>query len=779
MANTRKASSDYIDFNALLKSYLSKWPWFVVSVLICGTFGYLATRMNQRPMAVRANILISQEDDGPFGVSSSAPAVSGMGSLFGSSAYVEDEIFVISSHSLYRNVAKALTLNKQYFVTTGFLRTRQAYPEFPVDVMSAVSNAADTLSTTLTFKVKVNEAGKAEIKVKGGRKNKTLVELDDVTLPCEVKTPYGDYSVIPTANYPKGREVNTTILFSGYESAAENLTDQVLADLASKKSNVITLSFDHPNAAYASAVLNELLKQYNERGIYEKRLSGQKTATFLEDRIDIIGHDLDLAESAIQNFKTGHNIIDIEADAVMQAEKKSALSEKIFEQEAEVEILRITRDFFADSLAASELVPAMVNNEILQRGIDSLNTMIVNRIALTQNAKSDNVSLRMLDRRIALSRQNLLRSTNKILEQSTLKLCELQREQGKADSFLGSIPTQEREYVSLKRHQAMKEHLYTFLLERQEENAMMLANSLSKGKVIDEAYTLTQPLGISNKAILLIALIIGLCLPPIALFLYKIIRNKFEDRKEVERYVSAPILGEMCIDKSGRKMVVTEDDTTSATELFRLLRSNLQFMLSDPADRVVLVTSTVSGEGKSFISSNLAASLSLLADQKVLLVGMDIRNPQLENYLDIHPRFGLTNYLSSSEVTLDQLIVPMPGYKNLDIVVAGPIPPNPSELLASDKIDSLFANLRGKYDFIIVDSAPVGMVSDTFTLDRIADATVYVTRVNYSSINDLHFIENIYEDKRLKKLSVVVNGTHAKKGYGYGYGRGHKGTKIS
>ena len=269
----------------------------------------------------------------------------------------------------------------------------------------------------------------------------------------------------------------------------------------------------------------------------------------------------------------------------------------------------------------------------------------------------------------------------------------------------------------------------------------------------------------------------GLFLPFVGLYLYKIIRNKFEDRKEVERHVSAPILGEMCVDRSVRKMVVTADDTSSATELFRLMRSNLQFMLSGDSDKVVLVTSTVSGEGKSFISSNLAASLSLLEGKRVLLVGMDIRNPQLENYLDIHPRFGLTNYLSSSAVSLDEIIVPLAGYKSLDVIVAGPVPPNPSELLASRKVDELFATLRTRYDYIVVDSAPVGMVSDTFTLDRIADATVYVTRVNYSSLNDLRFIEEIYDDKRLKKLSVVVNGTASKKGYGYGYGRGHKGTR--
>ncbi|MDE5752891.1 MAG: CpsD/CapB family tyrosine-protein kinase, partial [Duncaniella sp.] len=290
-----------------------------------------------------------------------------------------------------------------------------------------------------------------------------------------------------------------------------------------------------------------------------------------------------------------------------------------------------------------------------------------------------------------------------------------------------------------------------------------------KGKILDEAYVLSEPLGMSPKMVMLIFLIIGLLLPFLLIYLVKIFRNKFETRREVEARISAPILGEMCIDKSGRSLVVTEHDTTSATELFRLLRSNLQFMLSDSNNKVVLMTSTRSGEGKSFISLNLAASLALLENKKVLLVGMDIRNPQLANYLGINPPLGLTNYLSSDAVTLDSIIVPMPGYNKFDLIVAGPIPPNPAELLVSKKVDELFDALRERYDYIVVDTAPVGMVSDTFTLSRISDATIYVTRLNYSSMQDLSFIEDIYQEKRLKRLSVVINGAHTKKGYGYGY----------
>jgi capsular exopolysaccharide synthesis family protein len=256
----------------------------------------------------------------------------------------------------------------------------------------------------------------------------------------------------------------------------------------------------------------------------------------------------------------------------------------------------------------------------------------------------------------------------------------------------------------------------------------------------------------------------------VALYIKKLLRSKFETRKELEQLTELPILGEICTDNSGKNLVVNEHDTSSTTELFRLVRSSLQFMLNDVDDKVVLVTSTRSGEGKSFISLNTAASLALLG-KKVLLIGMDIRNPRLSDYLHISNKMGLTVYLSQQNVSLDDIITPYSEVKGLDIIVGGPVPPNPGELLTSQKVNDMFDELRKRYDYIIVDSAPVGMVSDTFNLVRVSDATVYVCRVNYTSISDINFVNTISEEKRMRKLSLVVNGTKTSKGYGYGYGR--------
>ncbi|MDE6684940.1 MAG: hypothetical protein K2J94_07175, partial [Duncaniella sp.] len=359
-------------------------------------------RMHNRDMAVRANILISQDDDGPFGVSSGAGQASGIGALFGSSANVQDEVFVISSHSLYRNVAKALEINKMHFVSPGFLRMYLAYPDFPVDVVAP--GVADTLRTSIVFKIKVNKEGDADINVKA--KKETLADLEDVKLPAVVKTSYGDFTVTPTASFPKGEKVKTTVIFSGYESVAESLTQDVIAALASKKSNMITLSYDTPNADYGSAVLNKILEKYNERGIYEKNLQGQKTATFLEDRIRIMGADLNEAELAIQNYKETNGITDLQAEAMYQNSKKGSLESSILSLETELELLDMTREFFVDSIHNSELVPTTVSTASVQQGINAYNSLVMERLELLNNAKQDNYALRRIERRMDLTRKN-------------------------------------------------------------------------------------------------------------------------------------------------------------------------------------------------------------------------------------------------------------------------------------------------------------------------------------------------------------------------------------
>ncbi len=763
----RKPSSEYIDIKGILHEYKSKWYLFVISVLVCAGLAFMYTRVKKTTYGVRANVVVAQSDASPMAVFGS------LGSVLGGNGHIDDEIFVISSHSLYRDVVKELQLNKRHFVRDGFMSAYYAYRDFPVELFTS-PELADTLGVGLTFKVAVDDKGQVDVKAKADKE--TIAEVEDAKFPVTLETSYGKFVLNKTEAFVPGESLKTTIFVSGYDAAAEDLAKDVVSEIASRKSNVIQMAIDTPTPEYGIDVLNCVIEKYNQRGVIEKNLQGEKTAEFIDGRLRLLSSDLDVAESEIQQYKQKEGIIDLEAEAEYQSKKKGEVESRLIEAQTQAEIIKMVRDFIADPANSASLIPMTTDTENIKSAITTYNELILKRMDLANNARPNNSSLRQLDEQIAAMRENINISLDKAYETTRIAVDELSNAKRNADARLGNIPSQERVFRDMMRQQTIKQELYLFLLQRREETSMLLANAVPKGNIIDEAFTLNEPLSMSRKLILLIAIILGLLIPPVILWILGILNDKFDGVSTLKKHTDIPVLGEICRDNSGRNLVVSATDTSSTTELFRLMRSNLQFVLSGKSDKVVLMTSTSSGEGKSFVSINLAASLALLG-KKVVLVGMDIRKPRLASYIGINPAFGLTQYLSSDDIPLDRIITPVPDVKGLDVIVAGPVPPNPSELLQSERVDEFFETLRGMYDYIIVDSAPVGMVSDTFALDRVADATVYVCRANYTTTHDIDFVNDIYEEKRLKKLALVVNGTTARKGYGYGYGKSQSNNK--
>ncbi len=757
----RRNSNDFIDIVGLLKQYLAKWYLFVIAVVACGALAFFVTKVKKPVYAVNANLLISTESSTP----SMGDVMGGaLSSLFGSDSYVEDEIFMVSSHTLYRDVARDLGLNEKHYVRHGFLNTEFMFTDYPVKVLTA-PGMLDTLRYSLQFNIKIDEKGLANIKTK--LRKDVVDKAKGVTLPYTVKTIVGDFTLVATESYVPGEELNTKIRLTGYDAAAEDLDENVHAEIASKRSNVISLSIETPTPDYGKAVLNEILAQYNERGILEKRKQTARSAKFIDERLLLIADELAKSDTEMQDFKQLHGIVDPYVEATYQSTKKGEVEKQLIEARTEQEVLQLVNDFLATPDNAYELVPLMIDSQNLAAMFTSYNEVILERKRVLASARPDNANVRLLEERIDAMRANINQSINRLLATQKAVVSDLQRELSTTEGHLTSVAKNERTYKDIYRQNRVKNELYLFLLQKSEENQLLLASTQPKGQIIDEAFTMSEPLGMSNTMIIALGLFLGFCLTPFYLYIRRLIHNRFETRQEVERITEVPILGEMCTDSSEKHLVVSPNDTSSASELFRLMRVNLLFVLNDANDKVVLVTSTSSGEGKSFISINLAGSLVLMG-KKVLVVGMDIRKPRLAEYLNISPRFGLTQYLSSSEISLQQIITPSSSLPGLDIICAGPVPPNPGELLISKKVDQMFEELRELYDYIIVDTAPIGIVSDTFTLDRVADASIYVCRANYTSLNDLDLVNDIFEDKRLKKLSLVVNGTAAKKSYGYG-----------
>lgn len=758
-----KKKSEFIDIKSVLDDYLRHWLWFAVSIVFFVGMGVLYAKIKKPVYGVRANVLIAQEESNPL--SAMGGDMGMLGSIFGAKGSVDDEYYVLSSHSIIRKAVKELDLNRKRYVRKGFLNTVQEFEEYPLDV-DVPDGMLDTLKTAVSFKIKAKPDKTAKVTITA--KNKKIVKNEKVKLPHTFSTDYGKFTVVPTEFYPKDEDVKSTIVVMGYHHAAEELAQDLGMSIASKRANVISLGINTPYPEFGENLVNEIVRQYNIRGIDEKNLQASKTRDFLNERLALLTGDLSATERDIQNYKESHGLIGVDVEAKYQTQKRAQIEAELIQAEVQAEILKMTADFIKNPENAYDMIPApAIENAGLQASIQSFNEVVLRRMQLAANAKPGNISLRRLEEQIDALRENVYSSVFRAYETTSGGAADLKRQLHSTMSQLGNVPQQEREFIDKERQRQIKQEIYLFLLQRQEETAIMLANSTPKGLIVDEAYTLNKPLGLGAKGILMICFLLGLCTPPVLLYLRRILRSRIETRQEVEKLTDVPILGEISTSRSGKHLVVDAAETSSTAELFRLMRSNLLFVLTPPDEKVVLVTSSTPGDGKSFIAVNLAASLALL-DKRVLLVGMDIRKPRLAEYLGLHPQFGLTQYLVTPDMSIDRLIVREPNMAGLDVIVAGPVPPNPGELLNSPRVDTLFAELRKLYDYIIVDTAPVGRVSDTFALDRVADASIFVCRVGHTEISEINLADEISEQNRLKRLSIVVNGTPARRTYGYG-----------
>lgn len=760
----KKNNSDIIDLTSLLDQYKAKWYLFVISVAACCSMALFWTKTHRPVYEVTANVLIDTGDNDPM-------AALSIGSIFGATNYVDDEIFILSSHSLYANVARELGLDRKRIWRPGFMQKITMIEDYPLDIVSPPM-FADTAKVSLTFNIKVNDKGKVNGKVLGPRQTK-LATIKDATLPLEIKTEYGNFLITPTKNFVAGEPYKYRFIVKSYDGAAEDLDQDIASFIANKRTHVIRLVYPTDNPEFGKTLLNTIMAKYDERVIETKTQQSSKTLQFLDDRISQLATDLAGIELNLQRFKESNRLTDIEADAQYNLTMKGELSKRLFEAESQLEVARIARDFIASPDNNYSLIP-VTSNDMTATGVNSLiktyNELAAERLQLMSGAKGDNLQVKNIERQLDAMHTNIAVSLAKNYDNTLAIVNELRQKMGQTQSTIGDIPGQEREIIDIKRDQHIKQSLYLLLLQKREETAVMLANAVSKGIVVDPAFVPSKPVSMGKMKLLAIAFVLGLMLPVIFLFTRKLLRGKPESRSEIESQLTPTVLGEISTSRAGKNLVVTPNSMSSTVELFKLIRTNLQFILKGHDHSTIMVTSSQSGEGKSFIAINTAAALALQG-KKVLLVGLDIRKPMLSVYLDLpsdHP--GLTNYLLRPEVTFNNVVQHISEIKDLDVVTAGIIPPNPAELLLEPRLKDFFIEAGKRYDYVVIDSAPVGMVSDSLSIADFADATIYVTRLGVTRFRDLQFINSLYDDDRLPKMTVVVNGTTTTRGYGYGYG---------
>lgn len=516
-----KNQSDFIDFKGLIKQYLKNWYYFVISIVIMGLLAILFLQIKKPVYQVNANVVLSTS--GSSSMMSSAMGMLGdFGSLMGANAEIEDEIFIITSHSVLKEVAKDLDLNIMHTVSDGIIGKTLKYDDFPVQVYPA-PGMTDTLRTRIVFNISVNSKGQVNVKAKA--KRKTLAKVKDQSFPLTLDTEYGSFVIDKTSFFPEGESVKTRVSVCGYSLAAEDLSEDVTVDMASKRSNVIKLGYKTPYPKFGERILNKVIQLYNQRGIEFKNNQNRRTSAFLQERIALAETQLDDAENSLLAFKEKSGIVNFESDAEYAYTQRGENESKLASELTRLDILKSNLDFLANPENAYSMIPAISGASGFSDAITTYNNLILRRMDLARTVTANNTQLLKLESQIDAMRENIVKSMEKSYNNSQIIVRDLRKNMSQSSSALGHMPKQLKDYMSLARNREVKAQIYTYLLKSLEETELAIANSEPNAEIIDDAYTITEPLGFSKKVWFVIFIFIGCCIPPVMIYIQDMVKK--------------------------------------------------------------------------------------------------------------------------------------------------------------------------------------------------------------------------------------------------------------
>jgi capsular exopolysaccharide synthesis family protein len=683
----------------------------------------------------------------------------------------------LRSKTILKEVVNNLELYITYYDEDEFPE-KELYQTSPV-IVNLTAQEADKLPGSALLAMKLSPEGVLDVNLKVG-----LNEYNQrfEKLPAVLPTDAGTFGFALKDSLSGGQmeghkgERHIRAVVSRPFGVAKGYQGALSIAPTSRTTSVAVVSLMNTNIQRARDFINKLMEMYNRNTNNDKNKVAEKTREFINERIKIIDEELGSTEDKLEAFKRNAGLTDISSDAQLAVSGNAEYEKRRVDNGTQINLVRDLIKYINNPLNEYELLPGNIglSDAGLTTQIGRYNELIIERKRLLRTSTESNPMIVNLDTSIRAMKSNVQAAINGTLQGLLIVKADLEREAGRFSRRISDAPGQERQYVSIARQQEIKAGLYLMLLQKREENAITLAATANNAKIIDEPVATGGPLSPKPNMIYMIALVLGVGMPVGVIFLIGLTKFKIEGRGDVEKLTRLPIVGDVPLtnEKAG-SIAVFENQNTLMSETFRHIRTNLQFMLEND-QKVILVTSTVSGEGKSFISSNLAISLSLLG-KRVIIVGLDIRKPGLNKIFNI-PRKeqGITQYLSNPEKNLMDFVQPSDVSKNLYILPGGIVPPNPTELLARDGLDKAIETLKKNFDYVILDTAPAGMVTDTLLVGRVADLSVYVCRADYSRKAEFTLINELAADNKLPNICTIINGLDLKKkkyGYYYGYGK--------
>lgn len=771
---------DNTEFIPMLRScyqqFLRHWWWFAISIPLCVILGWLYQQKQPRVYQRQSVMLIEDSDPSSLSTSSSSRRSRRSGSinnlleLNGVSVgdNLKNEIFILSSQRLMERVVQRLELHTDY-TTTSSLHTIALYGnerpfevifKHPLPTMRAQTFSVEKLDANTMLITHLHDAegnDSPDVKARFGEM---------------VNTPFGQICIVRGKGFKKWDDQEISVNRMPLDMATTRYNSEISAEEYDKETSLIVLSCSDIHPKRATDILNTLFEIYKEDVVENKNRVALNTGKFIDQRIELISHELGSVETKLADFKRQNNIVDFSNSAKAMVDQTAEAREKSLQIETQINVAHYLDEYLAAESNEHDLIPALgIGDAAMATQISDYNKLMNTRNQTLSNSSEKHVIVAEFDRQLSQMRQAVRASVKNYVNTLQLQLQDARSNEAQLSGKISGAPEQEKRGLDIQRQQSLKEALYTYLLNKREEVALQQAINEANVRVVEGPLGGKRPISPRTNLILLIGFLVGVVIPAIVLYLKSIFDVSIHNRDEVEKLTSIPILGEIPHIKTSEAapLITSFEGNAPVVEAFRMLRFNMGFLKH--STHVLTITSSTPGQGKSFISTNISLCLSM-AKKRILLIDADIRKQTISKHN--HGTIGLTSfladeYLSAAEIIQHDSIAP-----GIDFISAGPLPPNPSELLMSSRFDTLISELREQYDHIIIDTTPLFAVADANIVNRVSDITLFVIRMGMQNADVLPTLEQMYTNKRLQNLFFVLNDTDSKSShYGYGYGYGY------
>ncbi len=769
LANEGAVMSEEVEISELVRPYLRRWWWFLLSFAVFISLAFLYLKVKTPVYNIKTSILIKDSKKTPSGELGMLSELGGLGSMGTNS--IENEIQILKSKKLMRDVVETLGLQTTLISENGLTKKELYRKSSPVLVKVIGEKTTDKeFYEPLRLKITGDR-----IELTAGDLPKTVV----TTFKKTISLPYANIMILENPEYePSKTEGNDLfLLYAPIEKTVSGLQRVTDVDLVNKDATVLELSVNTTNRDKGRDIVNKLVEAYNSEAISDKGAESKKTKDFIDERIRIISRELGDVESEKQQFKVANQITDIPTEASLTLENASDARTRLLDVETQ---LRLTGDLisYLNNVGSSQTLPSSVglSNPTASANINAYNQLILERNRLLENASPQNPVISDLSKQISSLRSSVMDALVKNQLAMQTARSQIMTEQQVMQSKIRKIPAQEKMFRSIERQQQIKENLYLLLLQKREEAAISLAITSPKARIIDKAFASEKPVAPNGFVVKGFAVVVSLLIPFGFIYLRELFNNKVRTAQQLENIGHAPLLGELPRVERGQNELIAEDDLSPMAEAFRILINNVSFMLPQKSGgKVIFFTSTVKGEGKTFVSVNYSLTLAS-SKNKVIIIGGDIRNPQLQRYNPSRKGLdGLTEYLYNPDEKLSDIIHTSSFNQHLDVIYSGSIPPNPTELLSNGRYEKLLSDLKTMYDYIVIDTAPLMLVTDTLLTADNADATVYVVRSGYTEKQLVEFANKHIDTNRIKNVGFALNDVSRDfLGYGNKYGYGYQ-----